>query len=159
MGKVRVYELAKELGKESAEVIAALLELGEFVRSASTTLEPATVGRVQAALGGDWQPSAPGRRQGWQPPSHIRRRPTRAPEQFDLSWGRRWIDPAERAAWIDAGLGHHDAALAEECRDAFLRPSDFAERVQGRTVGSRIRGGESVAQVKALLDEARGGEG
>ena len=37
MAKVRVYELAKELGVESKTVMAKLNELGEFVRSASST--------------------------------------------------------------------------------------------------------------------------
>lgn len=39
MAKVRVYELAKELGLESKELLAKLQEIGEFVRSASSTVE------------------------------------------------------------------------------------------------------------------------
>ncbi|MEV8419139.1 translation initiation factor IF-2 N-terminal domain-containing protein, partial [Streptomyces niveus] len=39
MAKVRVYELAKEFGVESKVVMAKLQELGEFVRSASSTIE------------------------------------------------------------------------------------------------------------------------
>ena len=39
MSKVRVYELAKELGLESKELLAKLQEVGEFVRSASSTIE------------------------------------------------------------------------------------------------------------------------
>ena len=39
MAKVRVYELAKELGLESKELLAKLQEVGEFVRSASSTVE------------------------------------------------------------------------------------------------------------------------
>ena len=37
MSKVRVYELAKELGIESKVAVAKLQEMGEFVRSASST--------------------------------------------------------------------------------------------------------------------------
>ena len=40
MAKVRVYELAKELGVESKVVMTKLQEMGEFVRSASSTVEP-----------------------------------------------------------------------------------------------------------------------
>ena len=40
MSKVRVHELAKQLGMESKEVLAKLQEMGEFVRSASSTVEP-----------------------------------------------------------------------------------------------------------------------
>ena len=44
MAKVRVYELAKELGVESKTVLAKLAELGEFVRSASSTVEAPGIG-------------------------------------------------------------------------------------------------------------------
>ena len=40
MSKVRVHELAKQLGMESKDVLAKLQEMGEFVRSASSTVEP-----------------------------------------------------------------------------------------------------------------------
>ena len=39
MAKVRVYELAKELGLESKSLVAWLKDNGEFVRSASSTVE------------------------------------------------------------------------------------------------------------------------
>ena len=39
MSKVRVHELAKQLGMESKVVLAKLQEMGEFVRSASSTIE------------------------------------------------------------------------------------------------------------------------
>ena len=35
MSKIRVYELAKELGVESKVIVAKLQDMGEFVRSAS----------------------------------------------------------------------------------------------------------------------------
>ena len=38
-GKARVHELAKELGVTSKDVLAKLNELGEFVKSASSTVE------------------------------------------------------------------------------------------------------------------------
>ncbi|MCM3331442.1 translation initiation factor IF-2 [Kocuria palustris] len=40
MAKQRVHELAKELGMTSKEAISTLQELGEFVRGASSTVEP-----------------------------------------------------------------------------------------------------------------------
>ncbi|MFF4384533.1 translation initiation factor IF-2 [Kitasatospora sp. NPDC001547] len=51
MAKVRVYELAKELGLESKAVMAKLTELGEFVRSASSTIEAPVVRKLTDALG------------------------------------------------------------------------------------------------------------
>lgn len=50
MSKVRVYELAKELGVESKVVLAKLAELGEFVRSASSTIEPPVARRLKEAM-------------------------------------------------------------------------------------------------------------
>ena len=47
MAKVRVYELAKELGLESKALLTKLQELGEFVKSASSTLEPPVVRRMR----------------------------------------------------------------------------------------------------------------
>ena len=47
MAKVRVYELAKELGVESKAIMAKLGELGEFVRSASSTIEPPVVRKLR----------------------------------------------------------------------------------------------------------------
>jgi len=46
VAKVRVYELAKELGLESKELLAKLVEVGEFVRSASSTVEAPVVRKL-----------------------------------------------------------------------------------------------------------------
>ena len=56
MSKVRVHELAKQLGMESKEVLAKLQEMGEFVRSASSTVE-APVVRKLVALYPDVKPA------------------------------------------------------------------------------------------------------
>ncbi|UED86933.1 translation initiation factor IF-2 [Streptomyces profundus] len=65
MAKVRVYELAKELGVESKVVMAKLQELGEFVRSASSTIEAPVVRKLTDALsagngGASRRPAKPG---------------------------------------------------------------------------------------------------
>jgi translation initiation factor IF-2 len=49
VSKVRVYELAKELGVESKVVVAKLQEMGEFVRSASSTIEAPVVRKLRDA--------------------------------------------------------------------------------------------------------------
>jgi translation initiation factor IF-2 len=46
VSKVRVHELAKQLGMESKVVLAKLQEMGEFVRSASSTVEAPVVRRL-----------------------------------------------------------------------------------------------------------------
>ncbi|MDF2092672.1 translation initiation factor IF-2 [Knoellia sp. 3-2P3] len=64
MAKVRVYELAKELGVESKTLLNHLKEQGEFVRSASSTIEPPVVRKIKETFpaelrgSGDGQPEA-----------------------------------------------------------------------------------------------------
>ncbi|MCW2536971.1 MAG: translation initiation factor, partial [Modestobacter sp.] len=50
-GKARVHELAKELGIDSKTVLAKLKEQGEFVKSASSTVEAPVARRLREALG------------------------------------------------------------------------------------------------------------
>jgi translation initiation factor IF-2 len=50
VAKVRVYELAKELGIESKVAVAKLNEMGEFVKSASSTIEPPVERKLRAAF-------------------------------------------------------------------------------------------------------------
>ncbi|WP_369052895.1 translation initiation factor IF-2 [Kineococcus terrestris] len=91
MAKVRVYELAKEFGVESKVVLATLKEMGEFVRSASSTVEPPVIRRLKdkfphdgGARGADRPAPAvkPGPRlpQGARPgPAPVPSRPAPAP--------------------------------------------------------------------------------
>ncbi|MHB1063372.1 MAG: translation initiation factor IF-2 [Georgenia sp.] len=50
MAKVRVHELAKELGVDSKTVLAKLREQGEFVKSASSTIEAPVIRRLREAF-------------------------------------------------------------------------------------------------------------
>lgn len=50
-GKIRVYELAKEFGVESKDVMAKLQQMGEFVRSASSTIDAPVVRRLREEFG------------------------------------------------------------------------------------------------------------
>ncbi|NLE18459.1 MAG: translation initiation factor IF-2 [Propioniciclava sp.] len=50
MAKVRVYEFAKEHGLESKDVLKTLQDMGEYVRSASSTIEPPVVRRLTEKL-------------------------------------------------------------------------------------------------------------
>ncbi|RBY87044.1 translation initiation factor IF-2 [Blastococcus sp. TBT05-19] len=62
-GKARVHELAKEFGVDSKTVLATLKEQGEFVKSASSTVEAPVARRLREALGaatgGGSAPAAP----------------------------------------------------------------------------------------------------
>ena len=70
MAKVRVYELAKEFGVESKAVMDQLKEMGEFVRSASSTIEAPVVRRLKEAFSS----KAPDKSSGVQASRSARRR-------------------------------------------------------------------------------------
>ncbi|MBV9090895.1 MAG: translation initiation factor IF-2 N-terminal domain-containing protein, partial [Mycobacteriaceae bacterium] len=59
-GKARVHELAKELGVTSKEVLARLSEQGEFVKSASSTVEAPVARRLRESFGGGKAATATG---------------------------------------------------------------------------------------------------
>ena len=67
MAKVRVHELAKEYGVESRVILAKLKEMGEFVKSASSTVEPRIVQRLEDQYGEDLRgtPYTPTMPAGW----------------------------------------------------------------------------------------------
>jgi hypothetical protein len=58
-GRARVHELAKELGVPAKEVLAWLSEHGEFVKSASSTVEAPVARRLRENLD-DWAKNKPG---------------------------------------------------------------------------------------------------
>ncbi|HHW83197.1 MAG TPA: hypothetical protein GX743_05190, partial [Actinomycetales bacterium] len=50
MSRLRVHELAKQLGRPSKEILAKLDELGEYVKNASSSLEAPVIRRVREAF-------------------------------------------------------------------------------------------------------------
>lgn len=56
---MRVHELANELGISSKVVVRRLQELGEFVRSASSTIEPPVAAKVRSSFGVQIPKAAP----------------------------------------------------------------------------------------------------
>ncbi|WP_312032885.1 translation initiation factor IF-2 N-terminal domain-containing protein, partial [Actinomadura latina] len=72
MAKVRVYELAKEFGVESKVVMAKLQEMGEFVRSASSTIEAPVVRRLTEAFSSSSSPKQGDKRGAQKRPSGPR---------------------------------------------------------------------------------------
>lgn len=94
-GKARVHELAKELGVTSKEVLARLSEQGEFVKSASSTVEAPVARRLRESFGGSKpakaaasgngaagaavKPSAPQSRPGPKPGPPVTQQPAAPP--------------------------------------------------------------------------------
>lgn len=52
MAKPRVHEIAAEIGVDSKTALAKLKELGEFVKSPSSTIEPPVARKLRAAFEG-----------------------------------------------------------------------------------------------------------
>ena len=77
-GKPRVHELAKELGVESKTVLAKLQEMGEYVKSASSTVEAPVARRLREAMDASVQP-----------PRRLRRRPPATAPSGRRQAGRR----------------------------------------------------------------------
>ena len=50
MSRIRLYEIAKELGKESKEVVARAKELGLEVKSHSSSVEEEASQRIKASF-------------------------------------------------------------------------------------------------------------
>ncbi|MGA5465118.1 translation initiation factor IF-2 [Mycobacterium sp. NPDC050041] len=67
-GKARVHELAKELGVTSKELLAKLKDQGEFVKSASSTVEAPVARRLRESFGAQ---SAPQKASGNGAPAKV----------------------------------------------------------------------------------------
>ena len=64
MAKPRVYEIAKDLGLDSKTVLEKLKDMGEFVKSASSTVEPPVERKLKAALAPKGDGAAKGTAEG-----------------------------------------------------------------------------------------------
>jgi translation initiation factor IF-2 len=86
VAKVRVYELAKELGVESKTLLNHLKEKGEFVRSASSTIEAPVVRKIRetfpaelSAAGAQTEAKKPAAKPGARPAAPAPAAPAAAP--------------------------------------------------------------------------------
>lgn len=162
MAKTRVYELAKELGTDSKTLLQELMDDGERVRSASSTLEHPVVRRIRERHGlptpprtkpqqGQRKPHAPQR------PAEPPRPPRHTPWTVkDLARKLR-LDPATLTRF----LTDHDVPTAGALPDAVV--DQVAQRllVNRNTSGPPqlvLMPGEALADV-ARRDPAAEGKG
>ncbi|OMC57336.1 translation initiation factor IF-2 [Mycobacterium sp. IS-836] len=110
-GKARVHELAKELGVTSKEVLARLNEQGEFVKSASSTVEAPVARRLRESFGGG-KPAAE------KAPAKAAKAPAKASDQA--------LDQALDQA-IDKSAGNGEATAAPARPAAKASPAAAAE--------------------------------
>ncbi|MFD8495495.1 translation initiation factor IF-2 [Amycolatopsis sp. NPDC059657] len=120
-GKARVHELAKELGVTSKEVLAKLKEQGEFVKSASSTVEAPVARRLRDAY-----------------PSKGGKKPTPAPPRpaAPASNGTPAAPPAQSAPSAPAKQAPA-AAAAPSAPQAPSAPASTGPRPGGMRPGPR----------------------
>ena len=84
MPKARVYELAKELGVDSKTVLSKLEAMGEFVKSASSTVEPPVARKLRNAFASSGQGNASDSKK----PGHTAKKPAEPASHSNAKAGR-----------------------------------------------------------------------
>lgn len=147
MPKARVYELAKELGVDSKTVLSKLEAMGEFVKSASSTVEPPVARKLRNAFASSGQGNAsdskkPGHtaKKPAEPASHSMPKPAApsAPKPAAPAAPK----PRHAASKSDAPKPGHRAPRPGESRQHGNRPNGNAPRPQG---GERRQSGRPTA--------------
>lgn len=147
MPKARVYELAKELGVDSKTVLSKLEAMDEFVKSASSTVEPPVARKLRNAFASSGQGNAsdskkPGHtaKKPAEPASHSMPKPAApsAPKPAAPAAPK----PRHAASKSDAPKPGHRAPRPGESRQHGNRPNGNAPRPQG---GDRRQSGRPTA--------------
>ena len=147
MPKARVYELAKELGVDSKTVLSKLEAMGEFVKSASSTVEPPVARKLRNAFASSGQGNAsdskkPGHtaKKPAEPASHSMPKPAApsAPKPAAPAAPK----PRHAASKSDAPKPDHRAPRPGESSQHGNRPNGNAPRPQG---GDRRQSGRPTA--------------
>ena len=147
MPKARVYELAKELGVDSKTVLSKLEAMGEFVKSASSTVEPPVARKLRNAFASSGQGNAsdskkPGHtaKKPAEPASHSMPKPAApsAPKPAAPAAPK----PRHAASKSDAPKPGHRVPRPGESRQHGNRPNGNAPRPQG---GDRRQSGRPTA--------------
>ena len=140
MPKARVYELAKELGVDSKTVLSKLEAMGEFVKSASSTVEPPVARKLRNAFASSGQGNASDSKKPAEPASHSMPKPAApsAPKPAAPAAPK----PRHAASKSDAPKPGHRAPRPGESRQHGNRPNGNAPRPQG---GDRRQSGRPTA--------------
>ena len=147
MPKARVYELAKELGVDSKTVLSKLEAMGEFVKSASSTVEPPVARKLRNAFASSGQGNASDSKK----PGHTAKKPAEpASHSMPKPAAPSAPKPAAPAApkprhappKSDAPTPGHRAPRPGESRQHGNRPNGNAPRPQG---GDRRQSGRPTA--------------
>ena len=139
MPKARVYELAKELGVDSKTVLSKLEAMGEFVKSASSTVEPPVARKLRNAFASSGQGNASDSKK----PGHTAKKPAEpASHSMPKPAAPSAPKPRHAASKSDAPKPGHRAPRPGESRQHGNRPNGNAPRPQG---GDRRQSGRPTA--------------
>ncbi|GAA1484476.1 translation initiation factor IF-2 [Brachybacterium fresconis] len=157
MAKVRVHELAKELGHPSKAVLQKLQDMGEFVRSASSTIEAPVARRLREELpaksgddasaqstsgtSGSTKP-APAGRPGGSPKPGSAPKPGAKPAPAAAPAEEKPAAPAPAAEEPAAGTSEKPAAEAPEQSETPQAPAESAPATEEPGSGAPKPGGE-----------------
>lgn len=166
----RVHELARELGVSSKTVLATLKEIGVFVPSAASVVDPPTAVRLrhavhQALRSGHAAPA------GSHPPPPDTEIPppltglaktlrgTFLQLQTDEEASRlahAWMadeifTDQDVIAWCRAGLTPRDHVQARQLQAHGILPQHLGLVIEGKSIKSLLRGGWSVTGIVGLL--------
>ncbi len=143
MPKARVYELAKELGVDSKTVLNKLEAMGEFVKSASSTVEPPVARKLKNAFASNAQgnaseakkPAAPA------PAAQAPAAPKpAAPKPVAKPAVPKPAAPAAQSSRTDAPKPGQRSARPGDSRQHGNRSNGNAPRPQGQTSDRRASG-------------------
>lgn len=118
-GKPRVHEVARELGIDSKTALRKLKEMGEFVKSPSSTIQVPVARKLRAAFQAETpREVGPESQHPEAVAARIRRDIVR---RGDNNWKSYGFSDRERAAWRQAGIPENKAHIAAMCRDSEAR--------------------------------------
>ena len=124
MPKARVYELAKELGVDSKTVLSKLEAMGEFVKSASSTVEPPVARKLRNAFASSGQGNASDSKK----PGHTAKKPA---EPASHSMPKPAAPSAPKPAAPAAPKPHHAASKSDAPKPGHRAPRPGESRQHG----------------------------
>ena len=124
MPKARVYELAKELGVDSKTILSKLEAMGEFVKSASSTVEPPVARKLRNAFASSGQGNASDSKK----PGHTAKKPA---EPASHSMPKPAAPSAPKPAAPAAPKPHHAASKSDAPKPGHRAPRPGESRQHG----------------------------
>ncbi len=154
MAKPRVHEIASEMGVDSKVALRKLRDLGEFVKSPSSTIQPPVARKLRGALAAEADTQLELDTESPHPDAVAARIRRGIVLRDDADWPAYGFSPQEKSVWMRAGIPETKAHVAAMCRDSERRGTNSSQLAPATL--SRKLGAERSAPtvLDALLDGA-----